>query len=241
MLKAAPHVRSVFTRALSPWAFAVVAALAATQAFAGIYSEAGDAGQTQGTAQNTTGVAAPLTDIFGTLSSGTDADLFLIYIANPALFSASTNNSNSGLVDTHLFLLTLAGVPVYINDNANGATVLSTLPAGSAFGPSTAGYYLLGVATAGYNPININAQLLFAPGGTSTDVRGPAPLISPAVLGGFSGSPFDLGADSYDIRLSGVGLSVPEPSSGLLAALAAVFCALTALPRRSRAPWARTG
>ena len=118
MLKAAPHARSVFARALSPWAFAVAAALAAAQAFAGTYNEAG---------------------------------------------------------------------------------------------------------------------------GTSSDVRGPAPLISPAMLGGFSGSPFDLGADNYDIRLSGLGLSVPEPSSGLLAALAAVFCAFTTLPRRSRAPWVRTG
>ena len=232
MLKPSSTLSPALARWLSPMAIAAAASFVALPASAGTYTEVGDAGQTQGTAQSTTAVAAPLTDIFGTLTSGTDADLFLIYIANPALFSASTNNNNSGLVDTHLFLMTLAGAPIYINDDADGTTVLSTLPAGSGLGPVAAGFYLLGVATSGYDPVNINAQLLFAPNIVTTDVRGPASGLSPAVLGGFTGSPFDGGSERYDIKLTGVGLVVPEPATMLLAAMATGLCAFTSSRRR---------
>jgi len=149
-----------------------IAAGWASPAHAVIFTESGDAGQTQATAQ-VAGGGGVLTDIVGSLRSPVDADLFLIKITNPASFSASTVNATGGFLDTQLFLLTLAGAPLLLNDDdAGGLTVLSTLPTGSA-ASLAAGLYLLGISQSGYDPANSVNQLLFA-SGLTTSVRGPA-------------------------------------------------------------------
>ena len=158
-------------------------------------------------------------------------------------FSASTNNAAGGFLDSQLFLLTLAGAPVYFNDDASGFSVLSTLPAGSAFGPTGAGLYVLGVAAAGYNPVNASGQLLFAAltqNYLTTDVAGPAFGLQPARLGGFIDQTFDPGAfGPYDVRLTGVGAmvtSIPEPSTtGLMLAGAALMAVFGARRRKTAA------
>ena len=54
-----------------------------------IWVEVGDAGGLPGTANMTVG-SGPLTHITGTVSTSTDADMYLIFISSPASFSATT-------------------------------------------------------------------------------------------------------------------------------------------------------
>jgi hypothetical protein len=202
-------------RALSSLAFAT-ATMFAGPALAGTYSEIGDAGQSVATAQYTVGTPS-LSNIFGGLTSATDADLYVISILNPATFSATTVGS---ALDTQLFLFTLGGAPVYMNDDdSGGLTTESTLPAGSGFGPTTAGLYLLAVSFFGYDPVNDVSQFLFE-SGLSTDVRGPASLVQPNSLGGWADSGNTGLRGDYDIQLTGAASAIPEPASALLVALA---------------------
>lgn len=214
------------------FACAMGAAVAALPSHAATYTELADAGQTLASAQVTTGSGA-LTNVYGSLLSSTDADLFLINITNPAAFSASTVNAISGLLDTQLFLLTAAGAPVFVNDDdAGGLSFLSTLPAGSA-STLTAGVYILGISLSGYDPVNSANQLLFA-NGLPTSVRGAAFGLQPATLGGFTNNAFSTDIGSYDIQLTGaVAAAVPEPTTGVLFLLGAGVTALAVSRRRA--------
>jgi len=221
---------------LATWArkTALVCAVAAgfaSPAHAVIFNESGDAGQTQATAQLAAGVGV-LTDIFGSLRSPLDADLFIINITNPATFSASTVNATGGFLDTQLFLLTLAGAPLLLNDDdAGGLSLLSRLPAGSA-ASLAAGLYLLGISQSGYDPANIVNQLLFA-SGLSTSVRGPASGLQPAVLGQFADNTFFVDSGPYDIQLTGVA-AIPEPEIGVMLLAGGAFCAYVGSRRRRK-------
>jgi hypothetical protein len=217
--------------------FVIATAMAAGQSFAAIHTEVGDAGQTQSTAQETGAAGVSLTDIFGSLLSETDADLYLINIVDPAAFSATTFNATGGFLATQWFWLTLSGAPVYVNDDdPGGLTTLSTLPAGNALGPISAGLYLLGVSMSGYDPVNVVNQLLFA-SGLPTDVRGPATGLQPAVLGGFFDNTFFADSGPYDIQLTGA-VAVPEPTTGALVVLAVALCAFVTSQRRRRTAFA---
>jgi hypothetical protein len=209
-------------------------------ACAATFSETGDAGQTPGQAQSTQ-AAGPagtaLTAVSGTILSATDADLFLITIADPLAFSATTFNAGTGdFLDTQLFLFSVAGAPILMNDDdASGLTLQSTLPAGHPLRPTSAGSYLLGVSLSGFDPVNLNNQLLFEPLGSfvqSTDVRGPNAGLQPALLSDFSFSGFAGGGGSYQVQLTGVTVPVPEPSTWLMLAVGAA--GLPWLTRRRR-------
>jgi hypothetical protein len=222
------------TLATSARKAALVCAVAlgfASPAHAVIFTESGDAGQTQATAQAALGVGA-LTDIFGSLRSPLDADLFVINITNPATFSASTVNATGGFLDTQLFLLTLAGAPLLLNDDdAGGLSLLSRLPTGSAASLG-AGLYLLGISQSGYDPANIVNQLLFA-SGLSTSVRGPASGLVPPVLGQFADNTFFVDSGPYDIQLTGVA-AIPEPEISVMLLLGGAFCAYAGSRRRRK-------
>lgn len=213
----------------------LAATFGAAPALASTWTEMGDAGQVLGGVQVTSSLQGPnaaLTSLFGNLGSGADADLFLINIFNPGAFSATTVGS-PGFGDTQMFLLSSSGQAIYLNDDADGSTFYSTLPGGSPIGPISAGLYILGVANAGYDPVNAVNDLLFA-GGVFTDVRGPASNLQPSTLGGFADNTFGFGsAGDYTVTLTGAGTAVPEPSSLLLVAMAGAAGALT---RRGRKP-----
>jgi hypothetical protein len=212
---------------------AVAAIVAAAPAFAGTWAESGDAGQTVATAQVTLGSSPSLSSITGSLSSLTDADLFVIRVVDPNSFSATTVGG-SGL-DTQLFLFTLTGAPVYTNDDASGTSFQSALPAGHALGPIAAGTYLLGISLSGNDPANSASQLLFADGLT-TDVRGPASSLQPAVHGDFTGLTWFDESGGYSIELTGaVAAAVPEPATALMAAMGLGVCGLVASRRRRAA------
>ena len=198
------------------------------------YVEVGDAGSSAATAQGTGNVAGQaLTTIAGTISATADADFYLITIASPSLFSATTVGRS--LVDTQLYLFTLNGAPVYLNDDANGASTQSSLPAGSLLGPQTAGTYILGISVSGVDPVNSSNQSLFAPAFFSTDVRGPASNTFGTVAGVIDNASFaDFGAYSIALTGAATALAVPEPATGALLA-AGAFVVGAAARRRRRA------
>lgn len=210
------------------------ACLGFTGALHAQYIETGDAGSSAGTAQATGSAGGQvLGSIAGTLSSTDDADFFLITITNPTLFSASTVGGS--LVDTQLFLFTSGGAPIYLNDDADGTSLQSLLPAASALGPQAAGTYILGVSVSGVDPVNSSNQTLFAPATFSTDLRGPASNAFGTVAGVFNNASFaDSGA--YTISLTGAATAaVPEPAAGALFAAGAALLAAALRRRRTAA------
>ena len=182
------------------------------------YLEVGDAGQTLGTAQSTvsnTGVS--LDSISGTYS-GTDADLFQIYISDFSTFSASAS-SPTGELDTQLFLLDASGQAIATNDDGSGSSFQGLLPTGNAlYAGLAAGVYYLGIADSGNEPVNSANQLLFATGG-NTSVRGAATGVNPTTLADFDGVTYEDVSGPYSIALTGVTTGpgtagvVPEPAA----------------------------
>lgn len=212
--------------------------ICATSLQAQAFAEVGDAGQTLATAQATGLGGAALSVITGTISAGSDADLFRISITSPTTFSATTTFGGFTALDTALFLFNSAGAPIYTNDDASGSSTQSTLPAGGSFTMTLApGTYYLGISLSGNEPINSNTQLLFAgfPNGDTTAVRGPAGGISPSALSTFNGNTSFAEVGTYRIDLTGAAAAsgVPEPSTLISLAVGASFFAL-AKRRRSR-------
>lgn len=200
-----------------------------------IYTELGDAGQTPGTAQNT-GFTQPGSGgqftIFGSILGANDADVYRINLTTPGLFSASTVNAltaasgGAGGLDTQLFLFDSLFRPVMANDDANGLTLQSTLPAGSLFTASLgAGTYYIAISLSGNDPININNQLVFATG-LSTSLRGMASGINPASFSDFDSQASFAQTGAYQINI----FNVPETGSTLILALGA-FGALVVVRR----------
>jgi hypothetical protein len=106
---------------LTLWTLAVCALLTAARAQI-TYQEQGDAGDLPETAQATgTDTNTALGAIRGTLEAN-GVDMYVIYIADPANFSATTVN-NETTFDTQLWLFDAEGKGVVFNDDAVGTTV----------------------------------------------------------------------------------------------------------------------
>jgi len=210
----------------------------AHSAFAGSYTEVGDAGDiVSGAAQMVTGNSgATVSAIKGMLSSSagiTEADAFEIYINSPSQFSATTAGFTPGSnsFDSQLFLFSLSGKGIVANDDDAAWGSQSTIPAGNSFTSAlTPGYYILLISGNGKSPAS-SGGLIFP---SWTDgVTDPTGLYGPSGPGGglaissFGGSSNEGGA--YSIALTGVTAgpvaAVPEPGSlslGLLGGLALV-------------------
>lgn len=216
-------MKAIFRRTLAIAASAFL--LAAGPSMAAVIHEFGDAGQSVDTAQVTAGNTLSITDIFGALPSGNDADLYIINVVDAAAFSATTVGGTS--LDTQLFLFSATGAPIFANDDDPGGLSLgSSLP-----GLLANGLYILGISLSGYDPVNEVNQLLFETSALTTDLRGPAAGLQPATLAGFDGFPLD-DAGRYRIQLTGAAAAVPEPSSVLLAGMAGLLCLATTKRRR---------
>ncbi len=214
-----------FTRGLAILALAVASAVGAQ---AQTYNEIGDAGASVGGAQATG--AGPLSFITGNILSAFDGDFFYITITNPAMFSATTVG-NGNTLDTMLYLFTMNGNPVILNDDApSGTSLQSTLPTGSF--TLAMGTYIIGISLSGAEPINSANQQLFADSVFSTDIRGARPGALGPVTGVTQAS--SLGSGAYTIQLTGATASaIPEPSTIALVAVSGL-AGLVALRRRTR-------
>lgn len=211
-------------------ALGALAGLAMTgSAMAQSWAEVGDAGDMPGTAQAVSGGGA-LTSITGSIGALTDADMFLIDIKVPTLFSATTNPAGGTLTDSTLYLFNLNGTGIAKHDDISGSNYLSDLPAGNSLYSSLApGQYLLaigGFAFAPYwNPVPATfADLVF-------DVNNFTGVIGPQnpgpILGWANAGAYDSG--SYTITLTGASF-VPAPGSIALLGLGGLVAA-----RRRRA------
>jgi len=233
MSKSRSIIPALLPRALTALAVSVLgmagSALAAPVA---TYAEIGDAGQTQGTAQSALAGGAVLSDIFGSLGSETDVDLFVVNITSFAAFSATTVNSGTdSLLDTQIFLLTLSGQAVCLNDNdvADPSFFRSTLGAGQCSSAGGPGQYLLGISSGFFDAVDGNNDLLFAADPTTNAVRGAASTFG---LAGFvDNGVFPGNFGSYDIQLTGV-TALPEPTSMLLIAGALAGCGWSSTRRQ---------
>jgi hypothetical protein len=127
-------------------------ALLANPAHAVDWTEIGDAGQLVSTAQMPTGDDR-LRNIYGTISTNNDVDLFRIYISNPTTFSAGVS-STSGNLDSGLILFNQGGYALYGNDDAMLGTRTSSLPAGDLNGPQAPGWYNLAIFALGTPPVS---------------------------------------------------------------------------------------
>ena len=182
------------------------------------WTEVGDAGQLVSTAQMPTGDDR-LRNIYGTVSTNNDVDLYRIYISNPTTFSAAVN-STSGDLDSGLVLFNEGGYALYGNDDAMLGTRNAGLPADNPHGPQAPGWYNLAVFALGTPPVsgdgftpdhymfpNVSSpytQILTAtgPGGASS-LTGWAQLEDTVTIN-----------EEYRLRLSGVEVApIPEPET----------------------------
>ena len=205
-------------------AAASLCAFTGTSRAAVIYIEPNDAGQTLASAAN----AGTPSEIDGTLSSATDADLYKFTVTTAGSYTFSTNNAftNAANTDTELSLFTGTGTALLLNDDATGLVVSSSLTDTLAVGT-----YYLGVAVTGNEPINSNSQLLFTQSnGDTTVVRGPASGVTPTTLSNFNGNYGYDNSGAYQIGITAPA-AVPEPSTW---AVVGASCAALALLRRRR-------
>lgn len=171
--------------------------------------EQGDAGQTVPTAQEPQG-SGPLNMIQGQIGFPGDADLYQIFINDPAIFSATTVGTPGTLDDTQLFLFDADGNGVYANDDDLFGAPRSQLPAGEPNSPTSPGIYYLGISTFNNDPIDSLSNLIF-PSFPFADVVGPNSGVGP--LSDFNGLSLDVG--TYKINLTGgvYPQQAPEPTA----------------------------
>jgi hypothetical protein len=206
----------------------LAAFLVAVPAHAGIiWTEVGDAGALPASAQS--GGSGPLDTIVGTLAGGSfnDVDLYLIYINDPAAFSARTlgpvlGDANTIYFDTQLFLFNYAGQGVEGNDDIVQFTQRNSyLTPGNASAPTAPGLYYLAVSAWNNDPTSgLSAMFpdlgdgILAPSGTG--------VLTGWTNGGESW--YDTGLN-YEIALTGAS-AVPEPGTLLLVGSGVIALAL---------------
>lgn len=195
------------------WSALVATTLLASASVNAQYVETLDAGQTIPTASGTGIPGTSLTSIAGTLSSSTDADIFMIRITNAMTFSAIAS-SISG-IDTSLFLFDSTGLPIVANDDASSSSFQGAIPAGNSFTMSLApGIYYLGISLSGNEPVNLSNQLLFTLDQPTTSLRGMASGLNPKTESNFNGNTSFPESGSYNIALTSTqSAAVPEPSN----------------------------
>lgn len=213
-------------------AIAAVAA-AASPAFAGPdwdFDLTEDAGKTLGTAQSVT-TGGNVNSISGTLGNypllGNDPDgqdLYLVYVTSPMMFRVSTLAADGGSAgfNASLFAFAVEGADASVarailanNDAFAGtsdALLVNATNDGSNIKIETPGFYLIGIALSGTQPINALGQNIFA-----DNLNIPGLIVAPRL--DVSAELFDWGGSggpggSYVISLDGIsGTLVPAPGA----------------------------
>ena len=218
---------------------ALILGVATSEASAAVWVESVDAGDLPSNAQEVAG-SGPLTAIEGTIEDSADQDMFLIFIADPAAFAASTNNLGTNLPvdnDTQLFLFDFDGFGVLANDDdpLDPLTFLSAVPAGSLIGDPD--LYYLAVSIFDNDPFSPSG-LIFpnddASDGIVVGATGPG---GASAITGWVFDPFPPDSGPYRIELSGATF-VPEPTSSACTLVALGSLALgAALRSRGSRSW----
>jgi hypothetical protein len=224
---------------------AVALIMIAGKVHAATYTEgAVDARQTRGTASiaSTQPFGTPLDAITGMLTAN-NADLFQIFISDPATFSANTFFMIPGVnnFNTALFLFDSAGFGVYANDDApapaNGSQ--SQLPTGNSLSPKTAGIYYIAVSGAGYAPISADGLIFPTPNSNSVPfnaILDPTGVGGAKILSDWTGNGGS-NTGAYKINLTGatfVPSAIPEPTMSMLLPSVIALGGVASLKRRSR-------
>jgi len=185
---------------LTLWTLAVCALLTAASAQI-TYQEQGDAGDLPETAQATgTDTNTALGAIRGTLEAN-GVDMYVIYIADPANFSATTVN-NETTFDTQLWLFDAQGKGVVFNDDAVGTT-LDRSTINNSTGCLTgreAGIYYIAITRYNRDAIGCEDGLIWA-NSPFRAVRCPDGPESGSRVAGWTGTTAIAG--NYEITLTG--------------------------------------
>lgn len=187
-------------------------AFAVNPAHAVNWDEVGDAGSLVSDAQEALG-NGPLRNIYGTLSTNHDVDLYRIYISSPETFSAGVSPTGTGNLDSLLVLFNEAGYGVYGNDNATLGSGNAGLPAGHVFGPQAPGWYNLAVTSWGVVPMSAGGDIGVNPGSPYTQIITASGPGGASALTNWDTTNAEAAIDAgYRLRLSGVSV-VPEPET----------------------------
>jgi hypothetical protein len=162
-------------------------------------TEAGDAGDLPGTAQDLSGAAVDAID--GNIGAAGDQDLYRVCVEGGGTFSATTVGGTQ--LDTQLFLFDASGMGVYGNDDSQ-ATRQSTLPAFDVLTPVAPGVYLLAVTPYDRDPQS-DSGAIFGSGGLLAPT-GPGAGDPLSAWEGREGLPGD-----YRITLTGTAGCAPPP------------------------------
>lgn len=202
------------------------------------FTETTDAGELPGTAQVLTGqpTGTALDSLSGSLSSGTDIDMFQIFLNGTTPFSATT--ASPGVTfDSMLFLFDSTGKGIFANDDKAGDSLnRAEIPATSL----SAGIYYLAITTPYKNPVSAGGFIFPDSTLISTSVAGPT--------GPGGGSPItswnidttpDPDPQNYAIALTGAqfGNAAPvpyEPHSALGVLILGGWGTISQLKKRKR-------
>jgi hypothetical protein len=153
-----------------------------------------------------------LDSITGAITANDLADLYCIFIPNPAQFSATTVGTGGTLVDTQLFLFNANGFGVEANDDSVGPR--STLPASALPpAPQAPGIYYLAISDFDQDPVSPGGEIF--PDIPFAGVHGPTGPGGGQALTGFNLA--ILAQGTYTINLTGATFcEVPEPTTVVL-------------------------
>jgi len=185
-----------------------------------VWNELGNAGDLPATANITDGTG-PLLEIRGLLLTS-EADMFCIYIPNPAAFRATT--INGAQFDTQLFLFDSNGFGVTHSDDSAGVAQ-STLT--GQFVPSS-GHYYIAISSYNLDPVDSSGALIWnnTPFGIERAPDGPG---AGNAIAGWSGTGFS-STSTYTIFLEGAEYCIPTPGALALMGMGGLVAA-----RRRRA------
>lgn len=165
------------------------------------YQESGDAGDLPETAQATgSNTSAELSAIRGTLGAN-DVDMYVVYINDPAAFSATTVN-NGTTFDTQLWLFDSQGKGIAFNDDVSGdPSSRSRIDNSSGLLTNlSAGIYYIAVSRYNRDAIGCNDQLLWQ-NSPFTGVRAPNGPDANSRVAGWVNTTATSG--NYEITLTG--------------------------------------
>jgi hypothetical protein len=198
---------------LGAYTFAVTATDAQARTAGGTIAQTIDSLDETGELVATANLAPDASTFNGRLNTGTDVDMWKIFICDPAAFSATTVG---GLTvpgtatgsDTALFLFSPDGNGISYNDDVTG-TNFNSLLANTQVASLSAGEYYLAVAYFGNRPTNASAQTIWSELAPTTTVP-PTGLGAPGPVADWNG----LGTTvaNYTLTLTGVSLTACGPT-----------------------------